>query len=728
MSLDLYQPCPGGLDKKIKFCCKDLAHSLESVSRKLDGGQLQAADEELDRLLQQYPDRQCLWAMKVQAELAMTDVAGVRSSNDKFLAIAPQNPIALAVAAIISATDETAVASAEESRSVTEDVSPECRRAIEFLQSALENTGDSIPIQIYDALGVVAERLIAESMYMAAREHLAFQIMLDREHSEGAYARFLGISRSSGLNILLRQDMTLPPVPEEAGPWKEAYRQAYAAGSRGLWRAAAGQLEALAASHDAPLIQRALGILYCRLAENAKAVTAWRKFARASATDHEDAVEAEALAQLMDPHSEPPTVDLLQFTLPIQDVDAVLTALQSDQRFQAMRFESSAEDEGPPPRAVFQIQDRLLPEGQEIAAQDLPLALGELLLYGKETDKPARLVFIAVRDRAGQIQEQLRSVLHKQVAGEAAEEVLTKIPRPAVMDLLRPVQPRQATIRQRVAWASDFYEQVVLDKWLELPLEVLSGKTPREACGDDSQQLALEAAVLLLETSRNTDQTPVFQRLRERLGLPAMRRIEADHETMRTLPVVRFHRVEPHALSDDDLLTSFAIANQTRYAPAANVLCRELLRRPSVQGQIKRDQIYGLLASMSDDLDESLQLLQDAQKAATKAGTSPARWKVSEFGLRILRQEMAEAQLVLRDIQTHHIREPGVADLLSAELYRYGLARPPSAARPPAPTAAAAAAPVSRDDQAQVILGADEPAAAAEGTSPPSKLWLPGMD
>ena len=28
MELDPYQPCPGGLDKKIKFCCKDLVREL----------------------------------------------------------------------------------------------------------------------------------------------------------------------------------------------------------------------------------------------------------------------------------------------------------------------------------------------------------------------------------------------------------------------------------------------------------------------------------------------------------------------------------------------------------------------------------------------------------------------------------------------------------------------------------------------------------------------------
>ncbi len=128
MSLDLYQPCPGGLDKKIKFCCKDLAHQLESVSRKLDGEQLHAADEELDRLLQQHSDRQCLWSLKVQAGLALNNLQEVRKSNSKFLALAPQNPIALAVESILSATDASSM---ESSESADHDgaVTPECRRA-----------------------------------------------------------------------------------------------------------------------------------------------------------------------------------------------------------------------------------------------------------------------------------------------------------------------------------------------------------------------------------------------------------------------------------------------------------------------------------------------------------------------------------------------------------------------------------------------------------------------
>lgn len=723
MSLDLYQPCPGGLDKKIKFCCKDLAHQLDSVSRKLDGGQLQAADDELDRLLQQYPDRQCLWSMKVQAELAMGDVASVRGSNDKFLSIAPQNPIALALAAIIAATAETVAPSADEPRNAG-SVSEDCRQAVDLLQSALEHTPDAIPIQVYDALGVVAERLLAEGMVIAAREHYAFQIMLDRENSQEAYARFLSISRSRELNVLMRQDMTLSPVPEEACPEREAYAAAFAAGSRGLWREAVQQLESAAQSYDAPLIRRALGILYCRLAENAKATAAWREFANSPGVAHDDAVEAEALAQLLDQREDPRSLELIQYTIPIQDTETALTTLQSDQRFQAMRFEAAADDEGPPPRAVFQMQDRVMPESLAIPATELPLSLGDLLLYGKETDKPARLTFIAIPGQSAQIQELLNSALPGQLAGPAEEEVLAKVSRMGQLDVLRMVQPREATLPQKKAWAAEFQEKVVLEKWLDLPQQFLLEKTPREASEDPTLKLPLEALVLLLETARDASPSPVFTRLRQRLGLPLRDRIVADHKTMRTLPIVRFDRIDPQTISDDDLLTGFAIANQTRYAPAISLLCDELLNRPSLHDKIQRAQIYGLLATVSDDLDVVLQRLQEAQKAALKSGASPARWKVSEFGVRILRQEVPEAQALLQDIQTHHIREPGIADMLAAELYRFGLARPASKPR----TAAAPAAAAVPDDVGSVIVSGDEPATTAQGSSQPSKLWLPGMD
>ena len=272
MSLDLYQPCPCGLGKNIKFCCRDLAHELESIMKKIDGSQLQAADAELDRMLAEHPQREAFWALKVTLQYEQGDVDGLREISGKFLAVAPNNPIALASDAILAATEPP-----EEDHDPSQPSGP-CRRAVDQLQAALENSPSGISIQIYDSLGLIADRLMAESHWLAAREHLAFQVLLDRDNAQVPYGKLIQISRNPSTSLLLRQDLTISPCPPEL-EFSGAYQEAVDAGARGLWRSALNQLEDLAEKHCHSTIFKAISILACRLAENAKAVVAWRKFA-----------------------------------------------------------------------------------------------------------------------------------------------------------------------------------------------------------------------------------------------------------------------------------------------------------------------------------------------------------------------------------------------------------------------------------------------------------------
>ena len=58
MPIDPYAACPGGTGKKIKFCCADLVGDLEQLDRLIEGEQISAALEQVERsrmLLHQKP-------------------------------------------------------------------------------------------------------------------------------------------------------------------------------------------------------------------------------------------------------------------------------------------------------------------------------------------------------------------------------------------------------------------------------------------------------------------------------------------------------------------------------------------------------------------------------------------------------------------------------------------------------------------------------------------------
>ena len=66
MAIDPYAACPGGTGKKIKFCCDDLTGDLEQIDRLVEGDQVSAALEQVERLLAKTPGRACLMATQVK--------------------------------------------------------------------------------------------------------------------------------------------------------------------------------------------------------------------------------------------------------------------------------------------------------------------------------------------------------------------------------------------------------------------------------------------------------------------------------------------------------------------------------------------------------------------------------------------------------------------------------------------------------------------------------------
>ena len=55
------------------------------------------------------------------------------------------------------------------------------------------------------------------------------------------------------------------------------------------------------------------------------------------------------------------------------------------------------EEGEPPPKSAFYLFDRPLPEsGQPQTAENVPNALGQLLLWGKQTDREARVVALSL--------------------------------------------------------------------------------------------------------------------------------------------------------------------------------------------------------------------------------------------------------------------------------------------------------------------------------------------
>ena len=142
MSLDAYQPCPCGIDKKIKFCCgAEILDDLAKIDEALAGEQRLGALDLCNRLLEKKPDRPCLLMHKATVQMSLRELEPCRETVDHLLTVAPDNPGGLAIQAMLECQEGTAAA------------------AVESLQTALEvQQGKLIPA-VYEAIGIVARTL-----------------------------------------------------------------------------------------------------------------------------------------------------------------------------------------------------------------------------------------------------------------------------------------------------------------------------------------------------------------------------------------------------------------------------------------------------------------------------------------------------------------------------------------------------------------------------------------
>ena len=212
-----------------------------------------------------------------------------------------------------------------------------------------------------------------------------------------------------------------------------------------------------------------------------------------------------------------------------------------------------------------------------------------------------------------------------------------------------------------------------------------------------------------------TDQSSTdfdFNELRKKLGLPTVDPVDPTTTSAIALPLVRLSRVDAQKLKDEELLRLYQMADHFRHVAALRKLAAEVIARPSLDKQLDKAEVYGILAQIEPDTDKAVDYLDLARKTAEANKTSTAPWDLAELGMRLARGEVAEADRLLHHIRNDHMREPGVAQALFQILSQAGIIGPDGR-----PTAAAAA---GREGASIVVPGA----AAAE----PGKIWTPDMD
>jgi hypothetical protein len=158
--------------------------------------------------------------------------------------------------------------------------------------------------------------------------HLAEEFGADDNTLLGPTLRML--EGNPALSAWLKHPYELSPVPE--GPdegVRQRFERAVEAADQGLWAQAAAAFDALGGEGIAAADRNA-GLCRLWLADETAAAALRRSIARVGET--EDAVDLEALCQLVAPLGDDDVVERVQLIWPIKDRDALLAALRGDPR------------------------------------------------------------------------------------------------------------------------------------------------------------------------------------------------------------------------------------------------------------------------------------------------------------------------------------------------------------------------------------------------------------
>lgn len=694
MPVDPYALCPCGSGKKLKFCCSDLVGEIEKIHRMIEGEQPRAALRHVEHTLAGFPGRASLLDLKASLELSLEEEDAARQTVEQFIKLHPESPTAHACEALLLAE------------------SGDASGAVGSLQHALALVERDMPLRVYEAMGAVGGALLEAGHVLAAQAHLWLHAALAPKDDIRSREVLAALHHYSGLPLLLRDHMPLRPAPEDA-PWRADAEQAARLANNGKWQQAVAIIDRLGGTFGAePVLVYNRALLGGWLADDRALVAGLHAYAQLD-VPLDDAVEAEAIAQLLDPDLKEQPIDSVVETFSVTDLDALVTRLLSNIRVQPFEVDPAlfAKSDQPRPRHTYLLLDRPMPEtGVDLRSDDAPQMAGIVAIYGRQTDRAERLEFTV--DKGPAYEATLGAL--REIAGDTLGEMAE----PRVVGAVSPTDlalnwrwqlPRDTPANVRRRLMEDARRTAISERWPNLPLPALAGKTARQAADDPSLRIPLMAAVLILEQGSSLERNAEsIAELRRSLNLPQPEPVEPGALSAMSLPLVRIPRLKIDLASDDDLVILYSRAVTAGATAAIAILAREAVRRPSLTTRIPASDAYRRLVGSERDPDRALALIDEARTHAKSVGGATAPWDLAELEIHITSGDPEQARQALNRIETEHRDDPDVAAALYRLLYETGV--------------------IPDDMHQHAPMQEQMPAVVGASTEPASQIWTPGSE
>ncbi|MGI9472572.1 MAG: tetratricopeptide repeat protein [Rubripirellula sp.] len=720
MSVDKYAVCPCGSGKKIKFCkCKDSVSELDAVLKMVEGGQVVPALDHLASILQEHPD--AAWALAIRGRLLLDlrEYDSLTENADRFIRLQPSNPLALtqrAAAKLFHGEVDDATAS---------------------MLEALTESGRDVDAFVLDVSSVLAYSLAQRGIFLTARVYATLSMMASGY--EGGQAAVSVLRQMNSAPTISQLMKTVPqPVARPAdADWGERYDEASTLLRSNKIDLAESKFQSLRRTVPSePAILS--GLLTCAIwrGDTDAQSELLKKLSECESLDHEQRVRHRAMSALVDPTSAEISIPVSKLHAEIEDPEQVEMGLMADSRFVSLPPDllagmRASEDEVPP-RSGFQMLDRDKPDSLEVLPplDEVPEAISLVFVYGKQTDRAARIEVLDVRKPLLQeVRSRIESVISGVDLKEESGELLPMLVacQPAVAMIRFQAKPAEAEKLQTDLMAARMPISITS---IESPL--LGGGSLKSTCDDDSLLLERTVMVRIVEqydaiVSKGQGILDEVYKIAKLEPLPMLKPEAGEVESIGNEDL---NRIDSTDLDTESLIYLLQRSQQVSATPALRRVAKQIIEADLNEEQQPAKMLaYMTLINASEANEDALSLLEEAKAFAESKGIPTSNLLLSEVSLRLSAGDGPGFQNTVEAISRQYGNDPEVMARLQQTLMAYGLISPdgtPRQAGPPAgPAAGGGGGELWTPDSGAPASPAAE---GGGGGSGGGKLWVPGMD
>ncbi len=552
MPLDQYSPCPCGSGKKMKFCkCVEQPQDYEKLIRLIEGGQELAAMDRINQMLAKTPNAAWLLAIKGELALGMQELDSFKETANRFLKLKPDNPLALIMKSLASSLDEEPV-----------------ENAAHYLLDGLAESRESLPSMTLLAIEVLLQSLAKTDKLSLAGYWGEVQQMLQGDQPSNDPS----VLQDHALNLITKVPTRLIDDPSGAA-WKERLAEVISLSRIFSFSQAETKLRSILRDfpdQPGPLSQ----LLRAQMAQlnQSGAHTTAVKLAEHLELTPTDRAYFSALAFELESEHQSLQTDVIWRYAAIDSIERVMEALTSLEHVEAIEGQVAAEiqhyyavmvNDDVPARRVYTIFDASVKPAaaidaaenatenaaEDAAASTIATAVATVVLFAKQTDKPARALLLGTRFPPYQnVVDQTLELLQ---LGDEIEISIERGRRTYVEFLGRP----KMALPQRETPTIDQAGTSLIDEFLELPLKIFDGATPREAAQQERFRGKLAGLLCHLEGEQGLIiPADCISRLYQQLGLERPEvTVEITAGNIRITNIIDLDRLDLSQLSDAHL-------------------------------------------------------------------------------------------------------------------------------------------------------------------------------